>query len=257
MQGTTPASDPRFPYALMAMLAGPSVSGILLTALVSGRAGLRAFVTRLSTWRVEATWYAVAMLTPPVLMLATLLVLSFASLAFLPGIVTSEEKGSLLLVSLGVGLAAGAFEELGWTGFAIPAMRRRHGLLVTGITVGIWWSAWHLLPNLWAARAAAGDLPIPLHMTGIVVGIFLGYLTAFRVLMVWVYERTASTFLGILMHASFTSSLLILNPLGISGRNLLIFSFALAMTLWLITGVLAAVGSGELRSRRLRVRAAV
>ena len=43
MQGTTPRSDPRFAYALMAMLAGPSVTGILLTALVSGRTGLREF----------------------------------------------------------------------------------------------------------------------------------------------------------------------------------------------------------------------
>jgi hypothetical protein len=27
--GTTPASDPRFAYALIAMLAGPSVTGVL------------------------------------------------------------------------------------------------------------------------------------------------------------------------------------------------------------------------------------
>jgi hypothetical protein len=36
------------------MLAGPSVSGILLTAVVSGRPGLRQFFSRLRTWRVGA-----------------------------------------------------------------------------------------------------------------------------------------------------------------------------------------------------------
>jgi hypothetical protein len=36
MRGTTPSSDPRFVYALMAMLAGQSVTGILLTSLVAG-----------------------------------------------------------------------------------------------------------------------------------------------------------------------------------------------------------------------------
>jgi membrane protease YdiL (CAAX protease family) len=241
MQGTTPGSDPRFPFAVMAMLAGPSVSGILLTALVSGRAGLRTFLSRVRTWRVGAIWYAVAILTAPILMLATLLVLSFTSSEFLPGIFTSNQKGSLLLVGLNVGLAAGIFEELGWTGFAIPAMRRWHGVLATGFTVGVWWSAWHLLPNLWAARAAAGDLPVSIHLTGIVAGVFVGYLTAFRVLMAWVYERTGSVFLGMLMHISFTSSLLILNPLGIAGANLATFSFALAGAIWLVVAAVVIV----------------
>ena len=34
MHGTTPTSDPRFAYAVIAMLMGPSLVGILLTALV-------------------------------------------------------------------------------------------------------------------------------------------------------------------------------------------------------------------------------
>jgi len=239
MRGTTPGSDPRFPYALIAMLAGPSVSGILLTALVSGRVGLRDFLSRAGTWRVGVVWYAVAIMTAPILMLATLLGLSLTSPAFLPGIFTSDQKGSLLLLSLGVGLAAGVVEELGWTGFAMPATRRGYGVLATGLAVGVGWSAWHLLPNLWAAQAAAGDLPVSMHLTGIAVGIFVGYLTAFRVLMAWVYEQTGSILMGMLMHVSFTSSLLILNPLGISGTNLATFSFVLAGAIWLV--VLAIV----------------
>src|ERR1700693_5229210 len=63
MRGTTPTSDPRFMYALMAMLDGPSFTGILLTALVYGRTGLRKFLSRLFKWRVGASWYAVAFLT--------------------------------------------------------------------------------------------------------------------------------------------------------------------------------------------------
>ncbi len=78
MRGTTPTSDPRFVYALIAMLVGPSVTGILLTALVYGRAGLREFVSRLLKWRVGASWYAVALLTAPVVMTATLLALSLS-----------------------------------------------------------------------------------------------------------------------------------------------------------------------------------
>jgi membrane protease YdiL (CAAX protease family) len=240
MQGTTPADDPRFAYALIAMLGGPSLTGILLTALVYGRAGLRKIVCRLLTWRVGTPWYAVALLTAPVLMTATLHAPSFTSPAFLPGIFTSPDKQSLLLVSLAVGLSAGLFEEIGWTGFAIPTLRRRHGVLVTAVIVGVWWSAWHLLPNVWSSRAAAGDLSMSIHFAGTAVGVFVGYLTAFRVLMVWVYDRTESLVVAMMMHVSLTASLLILNPIGISGANLLVFSFAFAAAVWVVVGVIAA-----------------
>ena len=240
MRGTTPASDPRFAYALIAMLAGPSLVGVLSTALVHGRAGLRGVVARLLRWRVGAAWYAVALLTAPVLMTATLLALSVVSPAFLPGIFTSPDKASLLLIGLAVGVSAGVFEETGWSGFAIPTLRTRHGVLATGAIVGIWWSAWHLLPNVWSIRAAAGDLTLSVHVAGIAVGVFVGYLTAFRILMVWVYDRTESLLVAMLMHVSLTTSLLILNPIGISGANLLVFSFAFAAAVWVVVGAIAA-----------------
>jgi len=245
MRGTTPTSDPRFVYALMAMLAGPSLTGLLLTAIISGRAGLRECRSRLLIWRVGVTWYGVALLIAPALMITTLLALSTASPAYLPGIFTTDNRPSLLLVGLAVGLLAGIFEELGWTGFAIPTLRRRHGVLATGLIVGMWWSAWHLFPNVWASRAAAGELAMPVYFAGTAAGVFVGYLTAFRVLMVWCYDHTQSLFVAMLMHVSITTSLLILNPIGISGAHLQVFSFAFAAAVWLVV----AVTGGSERAR--------
>jgi hypothetical protein len=48
------------PYAVPAMILGPGLAGILLTAFLHGRAGLREFRSRLLKWRVGAQWYAVA-----------------------------------------------------------------------------------------------------------------------------------------------------------------------------------------------------
>jgi uncharacterized protein len=254
MRGTTPASDPRFVYALIAMLAGPSVTGLLLTALVHGRTGLRSFLSRLLTWRVRLAWYAAALLTAPLLMTATLLALSLMSPAFLPGLYTADDTVPLLLIGLGVGVSAGAFEELGWTGFAIPALRRRYGVPATGLIVGLWWSAWHLLPNVWSIRAASGELSVSVYLAATALGVVVGYLTAFRVLMVWVYERTESLFLAMLMHASFTASLLILNPAKIAGAHLVAYSFALAAMVWLVVAIVAR--SGGIRTPRLHPRAA-
>jgi CAAX protease family protein len=256
MQGTTPGSDPRFVYALLAMLAGPGVTGILMTALVRGRPGLRMFCSRLFRFQVKAGWYAVAALTAPVVMIATLFALSLGSPSFFPGIFTSSDKTSVLIIGLGVGLSAGIFEELGWTGFAIPVMRQRRSVFATGLVVGIWWSAWHLLPNIWSSRAAAGELAMSTFLTLTAVSVFVGYLTAFRILMAWVYDRTESLFVSMLMHLSFTSSLLILNPLGIAGTHLLTYSLTLAGVLWLVVGIVAMVNGMRRQSQPIWRRAA-
>ena len=58
--------------------------------------------------------------------------------------------------------------------------------------------------------------------------------------MVWLYDRTESLLLGMLMHVSLTASLLGLNPLDITGANLQVFSFALAAAVWLVVAVIAA-----------------
>src|SRR5687768_13875238 len=50
-----------FPIAILAMVAGPSVAGVLLTGLLYGKAGLREFGSRLLRWRVGTRWYAVAL----------------------------------------------------------------------------------------------------------------------------------------------------------------------------------------------------
>jgi len=256
MRGTTPGSDPRFAYALIGMLAGPSAAGILLTALLYGRKGVRELFARMRAWRVGVEWYAVALLTAPLVMLATLLALSVASPAFLPGIFTSDHKTSILLVGAAVGLSAGIFEEVGWTGFAIPTVRRRHHLAATGLMVGIWWSAWHLLPNMWSSRAAAGELTLSTYIASTAFGLFVGYLTAFRILMAWVYEHTQSVFVAMLMHASFTASLLILNPEGLSGMHLVVYSFALAAAVWIVVTAAVIASRGRPLREPVRRRAA-
>ena len=116
------------PWVILALLAGPASRGLLLTGLVYGRAGLRELLSRLLKWRVGARWYAVALLTAPLLMTAVLLALSLFSREFVPGIFTSNDKASLLLVGIATPWGAGFFEELGWTGFAIPELRRRYGV---------------------------------------------------------------------------------------------------------------------------------
>lgn len=85
-----------FPAVYLVTIAGPSLAGVLLTVFVGGWTGLRELLARLLRWRAGARWYAVALLTAPLSVVATLLVLSLASPEFLPGFLTTGLKASLL-----------------------------------------------------------------------------------------------------------------------------------------------------------------
>jgi uncharacterized protein len=241
ISGPAPAADPRFVYAVLAMLAGPSVTGILLTVLIAGREGFHDLRRRALRAQVAVRWHAVALLAAPLLWVSTLVALSLISSAFLPGIITAPDKMGLVLIGSAVALGAGVFEEIGWTGFATPHLRRRYGVVATGLIMGVLWGAWHLLTNVfWAVGATAGELPLSIFVPASVTGVLFGYLAAFRVLMVWLYERTGSVFLAMVMHASLTASVMILDPSGLSGTALLTYALALAAVVW---AAVALVGS--------------
>ena len=247
--GTMAQSNPLFPFAVLAMIAGPSVAGILLTGLRYGLPGLREFRSRLFKWQVAPRWYVIALLAAPSLAIATILALRPFSPEFVPWIAGANGKASLLLVGLAVALAAGLLEELGWTGFVVPELRRRYGFITTGLIVGLLWSAWHVLVVVWGIGGRAGSIPVGLFV--IVDG--LTVLPAFRVLMVWVYDRTGSLLVAMLMHVSLTASTLILWPMTTGGR-LMIHDFVFAAAVWVVIAAIALGGGWQVSRQLLRRR---
>jgi uncharacterized protein len=235
------ASEMQVTFLYPALIVGPSVAGVLLTALLYGGAGLRELRSRLFKWRVGARWYAAALLTAPLSVTAALLALSLTSTEYLPGILTTSDKATLLLIGIFVGLMVGIFEELGWTGFAIPRMRLRYGVLITGLIVGLVWGAWHFLPFFWGSGTTSGVVPVTLFL----LVLLFTWLTAFRVLMVWVYDRTASLLVVMLMHVSLVASNVILAPLA-TGVSQVTYNLVWAAVLWAVVAAVAVANRGHL-----------
>jgi CAAX protease family protein len=214
------------PLVYVALLAGPSVAGLLLTGLVAGRAGFRELLSRLLR-RVGAGWVVVALLFAPLLAMAVLLALSLLSPEFLPVIITADDKSGLLLTGIAVGLMVGIFEELGWTGFAVPRLRLRYGVLTTGLIVGVLWGAWHFIV-FWQNGSFSGALSLTL-----LLGQLFSWLPAYRVLLVWVYDRTGSLLVVMLMHASLVANNFIIIP-ALTGTALLTYILVWAAVLWVV-----------------------
>ncbi len=217
--------------AMIALFAGPSLSGLLMIGLARGRAGYRDLLSRMTRGRVPLRWYAAALLTAPVIFTLVSFALSLADAAFLPALVTAPDKLALVIFGLSYGLIGGGLlEELGWTGFAVPELRRRHGIAATALIVGAMWGAWHFLVILWMSDPA-GEVPIAVMLP---IQLF-SWLPAYRILMVWAYDRTgASMLIAMLMHTCLAAGMLILEPATMAGMNLLTYILVFAGLLWIV-----------------------
>src|SRR5581483_6673828 len=116
--------------------------------------------------------------------------------------------------------------ELGWTGFAIPTIRKRLSSFITGLIVGVLWGAWHFLPIWWGSSSTSGGL---------------SFLPPYRILMVRLFDRTPSLPMAMLMHGSLTASVRLFDPIGISGTAIVTYNLALGGAFWLIVAVTAIV----------------
>jgi len=199
----------------LCMLVGPSVSGLLLTWRLEGRAGLSRMAERARRWRVQPAWLAVALGTNPIVFLVILLTLTvLVSSAFAPGFQP---------IGLVIGLMAGCIEELGWTGFATPRLLSRWSPVRAGLVLGLIWATWHGLADFAGNSDDLGARWLPYFLVYWVVT-----LTAYRVLMTFVYTHTRSLLVAMLMHASYTGWQFTLSP-GTTGQQSLVWQALLAI----------------------------
>lgn len=223
---TSEQSNAVGPLLYVGMLVGPSVSGLLMIGLVDGKAGYRELLGRLTKWRIGIQWYAAALLGAPLLATIVLLALSLISPEFTPALLASDDKASLIMMGIGVGLMVGLFEEIGWTGFSVPQLRHRYNIQTTGLIVGILWGAWHF-PPFWGINSFSGALPL-----AVLIGQLFAWLPAFRTALVLVHDQTKSLLVTILMHASLVFTTLTVPSMELSGVDLLIWLVTWGTVLW-------------------------
>ena len=100
------------------------------------------------------------------------------------------------------------------------------------------WGAWHLLTNdVWIARSYSGGLSPGAFVLLNGLSLLFGQLPAYRVLMTYVYERTGSLLVAMLMHASLSACTFVLGPEKVTGFALVGYGFALAAVWWLVVGI--------------------
>lgn len=215
------------------MLLGPSITGVVLTRLVNGRAGMTALGAGLGRWRL-GRWYAFLLL-PPLLMWGLLSILGRAvSPVFMP---------NLFLVGIPIGLLPGFLEEIGWTGFVLPYLVTRFGWIKASLLLGILWGLWHLPAVDYLGAASPHGSALPWFALMFVVA-----MTAMRVIMVWVYKHTKSILLMQLLHASSTASLVVFGAMHTKPWQEALWYGLYGLLLWIVALALILSTSRRLNS---------
>jgi CAAX protease family protein len=177
---------------------GPLVAAVVVTTQESGRAGLRSLLGRTLRWRAAPVWYGVVLLGPVLLYLAGLAVEvvllggQLPSLGALFGVLPI-----LVIVAVYMVIFVALGEEVGWRGYALPALQARYGALVSSVILGTLWALWHL-PVFFNPDTHYSNLPFVIQ---------LAFQIPVAILFTWVFNSTAgSVLIAILLHAVLNAS---------------------------------------------------
>lgn len=179
------ANNPFFPLFPL----GPMVAALILTAVINGRAGLKALLARVVQWRVNLRWYGVVLFLPVALGLSAF-GLNLLLGAPLPAAAQLPPLGAILQVLLVQLIFIQVGEELGWRGFALPRLLEGRSALAASLILGLLWLGWHL----------------PAYATGAISAIFIPFPFIAAFLFTWLYQHTkGSVLIAILFHSMFNT----------------------------------------------------
>ena len=183
---------------------GVGLAAFLVTAALSGRAGVADLGRRSVRWRVPVRWYLIALFYVPVA--ATLISLAIygpRALAAPSGgwpRALAEVAAYFLLQLVLFQLA----EEIGFTGFLQHHWQDRYHPMKLTLYVALLWAFWHL-PDHFAEEGWGVE-----QLIAAPVVFAIGFVSLFfaRALLVWLYNRTGSSVLLVaIFHASFDAAI--------------------------------------------------
>lgn len=185
------------------LTAGPLFAAIIILAFESGRNGLRDLWQRSTHWRLGWRWYLV------------MLAIIFA--IYLPTVIFGIVKGPVpsanqfltpLLWFVPMFLytfIASGLEEPGWRGYALPKLQTRYNARKASLILGIIWGIWHwpiYIIVYTNTLNAPGGSPVQAFLTAFIqlVMYIFGAMVGEAFIYTWLYNRTRSVFICILLH---------------------------------------------------------
>lgn len=196
---------PAYWFAILGAILGPTLASFTVTAITTGKAGVRQLLRRYVLWRAGLRWYLLVLVGVPLfqLVFASIFLGTAPLTAFVhewPLYFTTFLPDVLIIA-----VAVQIWEEGGWSGYAVPNLQKRFGALRAALILGPLWALWHLpfffVPGqIFDQRVGLITIIVQMVLT-MIVGILV------RIIMNWIFNNTkGSILIAILFHASLDAS---------------------------------------------------
>jgi CAAX protease family protein len=171
---------PIFPF-------GPALAAVIVTAVMGGKAAVKKLLSRLTQWRVQPMWYAIALLFPVVLTVIAVCLNVWLGAAA-PSAIQLGRWYTIFPAFPIVLLFDGPLgEELGWRGYALPRLLHGPSALAASLFLGVMGAGWHL----------------PLYVTNPSQLAYIPLVISAYVVFTWLFNHTrGSVLVAMLYHTS-------------------------------------------------------
>lgn len=203
-----------------------SIAGIIMTAILDGKAGLRLMLSRVLLWRVGIGYwlFAILFLVPTFLLGSILNPLFNGDPISLSNIKPAFNILPMFIIFM---IVAGLGQELGWTGFLMPRLQARFGALASCVIRAILVGIWHLPLVIYSGfhPYAFPDFPYGVWILRegflIALAAMVMLILPWSIFSTWMFNNTKGSLLLVAMlHGSEIWSAYLMMSMGISPNNL-------------------------------------
>jgi membrane protease YdiL (CAAX protease family) len=237
-----------------------SMAGIIMTAILDGKAGLKLMLSRVLIWRVGIGYWLFSMLfLVPAILIGSLFNPFFNG----DPISLSNMKPAFNIVPMFLVffIVSGLGQELGWTGFLMPRLQAHFGALASCAIRAILIGIWHL-PLLIYSRFQPYAIPdFPYGVWIVQKGFLIAFLAMvvlfmlpWSIFLTWMFNNTKGSLLLVAtLHASEIWLAYCMMSVGISSNNLDNFwGYGMVMVLTAII-IVIVTGAHNLSRKHKRI----
>jgi len=185
----------------MVILWAPMLCALVIALSFRGKQGLLQLLKRLTIWKVGYKWWLAALLIPAGIHLIAALISSGAEIGVVTIFSDWAKRFPLAFLYLFIIIIG---EELGWRGYALPALQARMTPFAASLLLGIIWGVWHY--GVWFGQSLGVSGSVSTALLFILAGTVNTIVIS--LILTWLANGThASIILAMAFHAANNASI--------------------------------------------------